>query len=380
MKKIISISLLTTIALYATNGDNLIGFGAKSRSMGGVGIATFVGADNAISNPALLSNIKDKEVNFNLMYFSPTIKTNGAKSDTEASFIPQISYAQKKNENISYGVAFYGAAGMGVDFVNSGIPSLAKAKSELSIMKFAPSISYKKDKISFGFSPIIQYGSLNLSYTNGGGPNGKGKSDDFGYGFKTGLTYDVTPAFRVGLVYQSSINMKYKDTITVAATGFGLSGFTDKLEQPAEIGIGFSYDINNFTLSADYKKVQWADANGYKDFGWSNQNIYAVGAKYENNGTWYALGYNYAKTPINENFGEPSVQARINSFNYIFFPATQERHYTIGAGKEITKDLSISLNLVYGAKNTHNITNGATGAINVSHSETSISTSLKYTF
>lgn len=379
MKKLLTLSLLATVALYATNGDNLIGFGAKSRSMGGVGIATYFGADNVISNPALISNIKNKEVNVNLMYFSPTIKTNSAKSDTSASLIPQISYAQKESDNISYGLAFYGAAGMGVDFVNSGVASIVKSKSELSVMKIAPAIAYKKDNISFGFSPIIQYGSLNLSYDNGA-PNGNGKSDDFGYGFKTGLAYEITPMFRIALVYQSSISMVYEDTITVAAAGFGLAGFTDKLEQPAEIGVGFSYDIHNVTLSADYKKVQWSDADGYKDFGWSNQDVYAIGAKYEKNGTWYAIGYNYAKTPINENFGAPSVQTRINSFNYIFFPATQEKHYTIGAGKELSQDLSIGLNLVYGAKNSHHIQNGATGPISVSHSETSATVSMKYKF
>jgi len=35
----ITISLITSSLLYATNGDNLISVGAKSRGMGGSGIA-----------------------------------------------------------------------------------------------------------------------------------------------------------------------------------------------------------------------------------------------------------------------------------------------------------------------------------------------------
>ncbi len=56
MKKIIIGSLACVALLYATNGDNLIGLGAKSRAMGGVGIATYFGAENTLSNPALTVN------------------------------------------------------------------------------------------------------------------------------------------------------------------------------------------------------------------------------------------------------------------------------------------------------------------------------------
>lgn len=43
MKKIVGISLLSSLTLFATNGDNLIGYGSKSRALGGTGIATLWG-------------------------------------------------------------------------------------------------------------------------------------------------------------------------------------------------------------------------------------------------------------------------------------------------------------------------------------------------
>ena len=37
---------LTATSAFATNGDNLMGLGAKARGMGGVGIATAFGAES----------------------------------------------------------------------------------------------------------------------------------------------------------------------------------------------------------------------------------------------------------------------------------------------------------------------------------------------
>ncbi len=384
MKKIIIISLLTTVALYATNGDNLIAIGTKSKAMGGVGIATAFGTENAISNPALLSHVKGKELNIAVTYFAPTIKTNGEKSDADKNFMPQILYAQEGDENFSYSFGIYGAAGMGVDFRNSNNPSLMKARTNLVIMNVAPSIAYKKDKFSFGITPIVQYGSLNISYNNGM-PVGEGKSDHFGYGFKAGLSYDITPRFRIGGVYKSSIEMTYDNTLSVASQPFAAAGIfpapmSDKLEQPEEYGIGLSYDLSNFNFSADYKNIKWGSATGYKDFGWVDQDVYAIGAKYEKNGTWYAIGYNYAKNPITKDFGpNAGVKAVMNTFNYILFPATQEEHYTFGTGRDINENLSIDLGIIYGAKNAVNSV-GATGAIEVSHSEVSATVAMKYKF
>jgi len=101
-------------------------------------------------------------------------------------------------------------------------------------------------------------------------------------------------------VYQSLIKMKYDNILSTASTPFFLGGyvpsvFADNLEQPEEIGMGLSYTISNFPFSADYKRVNWSKVDGHKDFGWIDQNVYAFGAKYEKDGTWFGIGYNHAK-------------------------------------------------------------------------------------
>jgi long-chain fatty acid transport protein len=379
MKKIISLSLVSAIALFATNGDNLIGLGAKSRAMGGVGIATYFGAENALSNPALISNSKGGEVDFGATYFAPTIKTNDAKSKADKNVIPEVSVSEKINDSFAYGIGMYGSAGMGVDFRDSSNPSLMKARTNLLLMKFAPAIAYHKSNFAFGFAPVIQYGSLNIAYNNGT-QVGSGSSDDFGLGFEAGLTYDINSMIRVGAVYKTAISMTYKHELSTAAQGFGMV-MSDKLEQPAVYGLGLSYNFSNYNISFDYKKIKWASADGYKDFGWKDQDVYAIGAKYEKDGTWYGIGYNYAKNPItNYTTTGGDTNAKLNSFNYIMFPATEESHYSIGAGTKITKHLSLDFDVIYAPEKTVSATGYGGGNITVKHSETSAAFSMRYNF
>ncbi len=380
MKKIISISLISAMALFATNGDGLIGLGAKSRAMGGVGIATYFGAENVLSNPALISNSKGGQIDFGATYFAPSIKTNGSKSKADKNVIPEVSVSEKVNSNFAYGIGMYGSAGMGVDFRDSNNPSLMKARTNLLLMKFAPAIAYHKSSFAIGFAPVIQYGSLDIAYKNGTTQVGEGTSDDFGLGFETGLTYNVNSNLRVGAVYKSAISMTYDHTLSVAAAGFGMA-MSDKLQQPAEYGAGVSYNFHYFNVSFDYKKIKWGSAEGYKDFGWKDQDVYAIGAKYEKDGIWYGIGYNYAKNPItNYQTTGMDTKAKLNSFNYIMFPATEESHYSIGAGTRITKHLSLDFDVVYAPEKTVSSTGYGGGNITIKHSETSAAFSMRYSF
>ncbi len=383
MKKILLLSAVSASMLFATNGDNLIALGAKARAMGGVGIATYYGAENALSNPALIGKSKGTEFDFGATLFMPKVKANGVKSKADINVIPEISISQKINDNWSFGIGMFGSAGMGVDY--RGHANLMDARTNLLLMKFAPALAYSNDKFSFGFAPVLQYGSLDIAYKYGSTQVGSGSSDDFGFGFEIGMTYDVIDNLRVGILYNSPIKMTYTHTLSVASQPFsGIFGgtFSDKLEQPATYGAGISYDYGDFTFAFDYKKIKWSSAKGYKDFGWKDQNVYALGAKYENDGTWYAIGFNHAKNPIRNYAGTTPQTAALNLFNYLMFPATEETHYSAGAGTNITQHLSLGASLVYAPKKTvtANLSGIGLPPLTVEHSETSLTFSLRYDF
>lgn len=358
LSTLIAGSLLSPLA-HATNGDEMMAVGSQSTALGGTGVAHFMGADSMWANPAMLGKAKGSEVTGGVNLFKPKVTNTGlmnagaGNSTADTSYIPDVSYASRVNDSLTYGVAMAGIAGMGVDYTGaSPTLGLVKAKSELSILRVVVDVAYNQDNYGVGFAPIFQSGSLMLSYNNGnpGGNINPGQSKDSstGFGFALGGYYNATPAVTVAAAYQSKIAAKYGTQISEAGKGFGLMAggagapFGDDLDQPAQMKVGVSFAAaESFTLTADYKVIQWSSAAGYKDFAWKDQNILAIGAKYAANGYWLGLGYNNANDPIGELPDNTYRNAAINIFNNMFFPAIVTNSYTFGGGYDISSSLAI---------------------------------------
>lgn len=386
----IATAAMVSTPVLATNGDTLIGLGAHSRAMGGTGTAAFFGSENALTNPALLGKSQGTEFAIGGTLFKPDVKATSdvatspnpavsQTSDNDTNIIPEVSLSTRLSNNLTFGLGIFGSAGMGVDYRDTD--GLFNGYSNLQLMKFAPTLAYNSKKFGIGFAPVIQYGALDINYkkdNNGNGSTsdngdknvGNGMSTDLGYGFNLGGYFDITPDLTIGLAYQSAIDMKYKDQITTAANGFGLTGFSDSLEQPAEIKAGVAYTMGSFMLTADAKQIKWGDAKGYKDFNWKDQNVFGLGAKYAGNGYWLGAGYNYGEDPI-EKLDESKTAAQggyanqaVNLFNNHFFPGIVESHFTFGGGYSLTKNLALDAAVVYAPKVTKTVNTGAvTGAL-----------------
>ncbi len=412
---------------YATNGNEMMAAGAQSSALGGSGVANYMGADSAWANPAMLGKSKGSEVVGGITYFKPTVTNNGfpdgggvqtaQTSSTKASFIPDVSYSSRMSDSLSYGVAMAGIAGMGVDYTGAPLNTHVAGKTIMSIARVMATIAYNDKDYGLGFSPIVQHGSLEISYNNtaNGGPqyNAPGKADnDIGFGASLGGYYNITPAVVVAASYQTAIEMTYGTQISGAAAGFGLcspasggctgqAGFGDKLAQPAQMKAGVAYTIDNVTLTADYKSLQWGSAAGFKDFNWKDQTVVAIGAKYAGNGFWVGAGYNKADDPIQEaspaalspaNPGTTDYRnGVINFFNNMLFPAIVQDSYTFGGGYDISKALSIETAVVISPKvtKTVNITaltfDPSTGQSfpntnTTTHSQQALSVGLRYKF
>lgn len=404
MKRSIKIAVAAAIALsatsaFATNGDHLIGMGAKSRGMGGIGIGMSHGAESALSNPALITSVSGTEVSFGGTIFMPDVKTNlmGAgyeKSDADLSVIPEVAVAQKASDNFYWGIGMFGTAGMGTDYRGTGMNM--DMVTNLQLMQFAVPLSYKSNGISFGIAPVLQYGSLDIKYTIpagfGGSPTAiesttQGVAQDFGAGYNVGAAYEAN-GLTVGASYKSAINMTYKGQIKAATTQFNgmmtTAILSDDLEQPAEMGAGISYKMANNTFAFDYKKIKWGSAKGYKDFGWEDQNVYMFGYQYAQDNWALRAGYNYAKNPIKEQSGATAQGAVNNFFNLLGFPAIVEKHYTVGGSYAFNKMTSLDLAYVYVPETTetYSVAAMAGGPANIStkHSQDAVSMQLNFNF
>ncbi|BBN60342.1 OmpP1/FadL family transporter [Hydrogenovibrio marinus] len=345
-------AVVSTPAL-ATNGDSLIGLGAHSRAMGGTGAAMFMGSENALTNPGLLGKSQGTEFAIGGTLFKPDVKAEAnisgatsSKSGNDTNIIPEVSLSTRLSNNLTFGLGIFGSAGMGVDYQDD--PKLFRAYSNLQLMKFAPTLAYNTDKFGIGFAPVIQYGALDINYKNSTNATvGNGMSSDLGMGYNLGGYFDIMQNLTVGISYQSAIDMKYKNQITTAASGFSLTGFTDHLEQPAEIKAGVAYGMGNYTITADYKQIAWGSAKGYKDFNWKDQNVFALGGKYQGQGYWAGVGFNYGDDPIKKLSETSYRNEAVNMFNNVFFPGIVTSHVTFGGGVKVTKNMAIDGAIVY---------------------------------
>ena len=378
---------LTSTAAFATNGDSLIGLGAKARGMGGAGIAMSHGAESGLINPAMITSVKGTEISFGGTVFMPNVKTDVnmgqgfIKSDADLSVIPEVAIAQKASDNFYWGIGMFGTAGMGTDYRNAAaVAGNYNMVTNLQLMQFAIPLAYKTDGLSIGVAPVLQYGSLDINYNNGMSNVGTGVAQNFGFGYNLGASYEVSDV-TFGLVYKSKIDMTYNKVLTTAASNFGLMAITDHLEQPAEMGAGVAYKMGNSTIALDYKKIKWSDAKGYKDFGWDDQNVYILGYQFAQDNWALRAGYNHGKSPIKEQ-AAGAVGTPTNVLNLLGFPAIVENHYTLGGTYEISKSTAVDLAYAYSPEATNHFNAGAGAGYDITtkHSQKAVTAQLNFKF
>lgn len=368
--------LLSSTAL-ATNGDNLIGIGPISRAMGGVGIAAPQDAISAVfANPSAQCFgpfCPSTEVNFAATAFIPDVQTQitnttgtyKADSDDEIYMIPAFGLSVPISQGLNpplwrFGMAAYGVSGLGVDYrdtqvdqpIFGGNPLASGTFTQLQSMRFAPSIAYQPvAKWSFGLAGVLEYANLDLGY---------GSDWSYGVGVQAGVTYKAATWLTLGLNYISERNTEFQNV-----ADFDGDGDLDnlKLDAPQELGFGAAVTFGNFLVEADTKWINWENADGYEDFDWNDQYVFAIG------GQWQALsklylraGYNYAKNPLDENNGFTpaltSVQGKslpgyyYETFRVIGFPAIVEHHLTMGLTYEFTPNFTLNLGYVHGFEET----------------------------
>jgi len=385
-----SIALIAAPA-FATNGTNIIGVGAISRSMGGTGVAAPQDAITAVfGNPAAMCYIpcETSEVDFAATIFKPVVhakaQTNATGELTATSqgapfAFPAIGIYTPITPDLRFGLAAYGVSGLGVDYRGStlatvgttfgaaGTPPIPDTDitTQLSIMKFAPNLAYKiMPNLSVGAALQVNWAQLDL---------GAGSAHAFGVGTQVGVIYKPIDALSLGVSYQSPQRHTFHNIFNfnpnsmLGVPGFLPAGSTDSnrdtltLEQPQQVVVGVGYEIipNNLLMEVDGKWYNWANAAGYKDFGWRDQYIIAVGLQ-EKPMDWLALrvGYNYGNNPVKPHndwnaFGASSVQGTpVNTFFYeylrtIGFPALVEHHITAGIGINISKKTSLNLGYMH---------------------------------
>ncbi len=340
--------LCLALPLFATEGDNLIGAGVKSRAVAGNGVAKNFGVESIFINPSLLTDNTNDEAALGITLFNPTVTAKNRtkhKSDFDFAAIPYIGYIHRVDDNQILGLGLFSVGGMGVDYTDTPPTSgLAGMQSDLAYAKLAMVYAKSLGKLSIGIGIDAAYGRLKLETATP--PNHEGFRHDVGIGAHIGMHYRFNEYIGFAATYTTPVTLHYKSLYDFDGDG---NADTLKLTQPQESAVGLNIHKDTWQLCLQYKKIWWAEADGYKDFGWSNQESFGVGIVYEDGSLTYLAGISYATAAIKSSHLRSFSQA---FFNIVGFPAITRMHYAGGLSWRVTPKIRFNLSIVYAPKAT----------------------------
>lgn len=398
--------LLLPGAALATNGYFSHGYGIKSKSMGGVGIALPQDAMAAANNPANMVLVGDR-IDFGVDWFMPDRTAtwdgtptgpviNGAyaisngeyRSGNRNFLVPEFGYNRMINDKMSLGVSVYGNGGMNTDYGKVVIAgATSNTYSNLEQLFIAPTFSMKvADKHSIGVSLNFAYQTFEArglesfdvagQTTSIGSVTNQGKDTSTGWGLRVGWTGQITPNVTVGATYQSKTRMSKFDKYK------GLFAEQGSFDIPENYGIGIAVKASDkLTIAGDVVQINYGDIRSLSNpgvlfpgvaaftgrggmlgaddgagFGWRDQTVFKLGMTYQ-----YApnlqlrAGYNYARMPLTEQ----------NTFFNILAPATVEQHLTLGATWTLANKSELTLSYMHAFNKSINGVSNGNGGCNV---------------
>jgi long-chain fatty acid transport protein len=362
-----ALALVGPAAARATNGDSLEGIGAVSEALGGTGVAAPQdGLTAIVNNPAGLTvtpGAGGKEATAGLTLFQPSVKarittpggTLSGGSDDPVSLIPFLAYSQPLNDRWSVGFGAYGVSGMGVDYRGKawdldGDPSNGyegDLYSRYASMKVAPAVAYRvNDSFSVGLALHGNYSTLDFD---------QGEADDVSAGAAVGALYQVGTV-QLGASYTTPQKSTFRKVYNFDAFTGDTHPDDLALEQPAIYAGGIAWQPTpQWLLEFNVKYLPWGDSDGYDEFDWENQWVFAVGAQYQaTEKLAVRAGFNYAENPVKEHHGwDPqgltTLQGKpVPTFGYellrnVGFPAIVESHLTLGFGYQVSPSLTVNV-------------------------------------
>ena len=357
---------------YATNGINLIGFGAESTLMGGADVAVARDTSALNTNPAGLTQIKAPLLDM----FGSVLRTtdlvhkdprNEEHASNRYTFLGGGGYARPlENTDCTAGIGLFAQGGAGGVFDNLRTPfgNRDDLSSLFGIAKIIPGIGCEvSDKLSLGASLNLVYGSIeqdffaNTSFSAGGVNFAGYKLEDASAirtGFKLGMQYRVTPTLTLAAAYTEKTELPMTGgTLVADYAALGKVKYANASVKgfalPREVAVGLAFKptdewllsfklnwlnwddaINDITLRAT--KPNNAAAPAVYPFpvaaaDWKDQWVVATGVayKWDDRTTLYA-GHNYGKNPIPRQNSSPLLAGIL------------EHHLTFGAARKIDQN------------------------------------------
>jgi len=372
----------------ASNGLNLIGYGAESVAMGGADVAVAADTLALNTNPAGIARLGGHalDVHNAVAHALNVSHADSLGNDQSVSnrLVPVagMGYVSRPMDSrCAWGVAFFGQGGAGFvyDDVKTVFGSVDEMSSLVRIGRLSPGVAcetggglYLGAALAVSRADIRQKVFPSTSTGLFSGMDLKG-AKGWGTTVKLGMLATVSKTLTLGVSFTPKVELPLRDGRLISnqtATGLGLVTYRDVkidgLALPTELSIGAAWRPNDdWLLSAELSWLDWSaaatrstltarkpdnatasDIKLMSTLGWRDQMVLALGAAWnlKARAVLYA-GLNLARNPIPSSHLTP-ILAPIG-----------ERHWTVGFKRALGSEWSLTFATEYQVRNTVTYTN-----------------------
>lgn len=366
--------MLASATAYA-GGYRVAAQGQRALAMGHAGVGVVNSAETAFFNPSGLVYLEDKlTVSAGVTGVFSNVKwqnrSTGQFAETQQDPGTPFYFhaAYKVNEWLSLGLSVSTPYGSTVEWERNWPGSHLVNDIDLSAIYIQPLVSLKlSEHFSIGGGPIFVTGNVNFNrnanrtLTDEQGNRSNITIDDSGVtntGWSASFMFTPVEELRIGFNYRSEILLNAEggeatfsnfpnSTLTPQN---GTTGFDATLPLPAELTMGFAYQLNEKWLFAfDYQRAFWdvynsldidfADPNvatSVNPRNYKNASIYRMGAQYQaTDNLQLRVGYYFDESPVQAGFFAPET------------PRNDANGYTAGLSFQVSEKFAIDASFLY---------------------------------
>lgn len=215
----------------------------------------------------------------------------------------------------SAGVYFAGLSGAGLEYNQTWVGRFQATDVELLLVSLAPTVGYQvTDRLSIGASLQWYYSTLELklalpSPSQPGQGRAKLDGSDDGFGYTLGAMYEFSDSTRIGVKYQSELDVDYDGKLRANVADVRVDSNTE-LTMAQFVRVSLHHDLNDeFSLAFTWGWDDWSaldsvfvsvpEREGALQKNWDDTYHYAAGLEYRASDKWhFTTGVSYDTNPV----------------------------------------------------------------------------------
>ena len=271
---------------------------------------------------------------------------NGGEAGLSAPGLAFAYVHDIDSDRWSVGISLGGLSGAGLEYNKNWVGRFQVTDVELLIMALAPTASYQlTDKLAVGASLQLYYSSLDMklaipSPQDPGAGRAELDGTDTGVGFTLGAIYEISDSTRVGLNYQSELDIDFDGKLKVNVVGVRVDSNTE-LTMAQTIRLSLHHDFSDrwglaLTLgwddwsAMDSVFVSVPERDGELEKNWDDTYHYAVGLEYRLNDDWQlTTGIAYDTNPVDARDRTPEL------------PVDRQLRYAVGTRYQLKQNVTV---------------------------------------